>query len=98
MDGNRRIVERLRKCYEMLGEKDNFDEYVSKGGHDYRPDLRLAIFSFFNKHLKGDTAKVDDADFPKIDGKDLRVFPRTRTCRRTRSTRRPTRRSCRWRR
>jgi hypothetical protein len=65
----------MRKCYDLLGEKDDFDDYVSKGGHDYRPDLRLAIFGFFHKHLKRDDAKIEDADFPKIEGKDLRVFP-----------------------
>ncbi len=75
MDGNRRIIARLRTCYDMLGAKGNVDDYVSKGGHDYRPDLRIAIFSFLNKHLKGDAGAVKDADFPKIDGKDLRVFP-----------------------
>jgi pimeloyl-ACP methyl ester carboxylesterase len=51
------------------------DEYVSKGGHAYRPDLRIAIYRFINKHLKGDTGEVKDADFPKIEGKELRVFP-----------------------
>jgi dienelactone hydrolase len=75
MDGNRRIIARLRQCYEMLGAKDRVDEYVSKGGHDYRPDLRVAIFGFINKHLKGDDGPVKDADFPKIEGKELRVFP-----------------------
>ncbi|HJZ58188.1 MAG TPA: prolyl oligopeptidase family serine peptidase, partial [Gemmataceae bacterium] len=75
MDGNRRIIARLRQCYEMLGAKDKVDEYVSKGNHDYRPDLRVAIFGFINKHLKGDDGPVKDADFPKIEGKDLRVFP-----------------------
>jgi dienelactone hydrolase len=75
MDGNRRIIERLRKCYTMLGKPENVDEYVSKGGHDYRPDLRVAIFGFLNKHLKNDAGPVKDANFPKIDGKDLRVFP-----------------------
>lgn len=75
MDGNRRIIERLRKCYDMLGKKENVDEYVSKGSHDYRPDLRIAIFSFLNKHLKNDTGPIKDTDFAKIEGKDLRVFP-----------------------
>ena len=75
MSGNRRIAERMRKCYAMLGKKDNFADYVSKGGHDYRPDLRLAIFGFFHKHLKEDDSKIKDADFEKIGGKDLRVFP-----------------------
>jgi dienelactone hydrolase len=81
MDGNRRVIERLRNAYELLGKKENVEEYVSKGGHAYRPDLRVAIFSFFEKHMKlpapGDEGppKAKDADFPKIDGKDLRVFP-----------------------
>ncbi len=75
MSGNRRIAERMRKCYDLLGAKEKFDDYVSKGGHDYRPDLRLAIFNFFQKHLLGSDAAIKDADFPKIEGKDLRVFP-----------------------
>jgi hypothetical protein len=75
MTGNRRIAKRMRECYELLGAKDNFDDYVSKGGHAYRPDLRLAIFGFFHKHLLGSDAAIKDADFPKIEGKDLRVFP-----------------------
>jgi dienelactone hydrolase len=75
MDGNRRIIGRLRRCYEMHGAKDKVDEYVSAGGHDYRPDLRKAVFAFFHKHLKNDAAPVADAVFPKIEGKELRVFP-----------------------
>lgn len=75
MSGNKRIIERLRKCYDLFGAKTQVDEYVSKGGHDYRPDLRLAIFDFFHKHLKGDKAKVDDAKFEPIEGKLLRAFP-----------------------
>lgn len=74
MDGNRRIIERLRQCYAMLNAKDMVDDYVSNGNHDYRPDLRVAIFAFFNKHLAKTNNPVKDADFPKIDGKDLRVF------------------------
>src|SRR5262249_47243858 len=51
------------------------DEHVSEGGHDYRPDLRVAIFSFINKHLKGDKGEVKDADDKPLPGKELRVFP-----------------------
>ncbi len=76
MDGNRRIIDRLRTLYKMYGEPDLVDDYVSKGGHAYRPDLRVAIFQFINKHLKGDTTTpVKDADFKPIEGKLLRVFP-----------------------
>lgn len=75
MDGNRRIMARLRDCYKLLGAADLVDEYVSVGGHDYRPDLRIAIFKFLNKHLKNDTDPVKDADFKPLEGKELRVFP-----------------------
>ena len=75
MSGNKRIIERLRACYDLLGAKDKVDEYVSKGGHAYRPDLRVAVFQFFHTHLKGDKGAVKDADFPAIDGKELRAFP-----------------------
>jgi cephalosporin-C deacetylase-like acetyl esterase len=74
MDGNRRIIERLRKAYKMYDKLDLVDEYVSKGGHAYRPDLRVAIFSFINKHLKGDASPVQDVDWKDLPGKDLRVF------------------------
>lgn len=75
MDGNRRIFATLQKLYRMYDRERFVQEYVSKGGHDYRPDLRLAIFDFFNQHLKGVRTEIKDADFPKIDGPALRVFP-----------------------
>src|SRR5713226_23439 len=74
MDGNRRIIARLRQVYKMYDKPDLADEFVSKGGHDYRPDLRIAVFKWMNKHLKNDTGPVKDADFKPLPGKDLRVF------------------------
>jgi dienelactone hydrolase len=74
MDGNRRIIARLRKLYQMYGKPDLVDDYVSHGGHDYRPDLRVAIFKWINKHVKGDTGPVKDAEFKPFPGKELRVF------------------------
>jgi dienelactone hydrolase len=75
MDGNRRIIERLRQLYRMYDKPDLVEEYVSKGDHAYRADLRVAIFQFINKHLKGDNGAVKDADFKELPGKELRVFP-----------------------
>jgi hypothetical protein len=78
MDGNKRIIERLRKLYAMYGKPELVDDYVSHGGHDYRPDLRIAIFQWINKHLKNDPGPVKDADFKPIPGKELRVFAEDR--------------------
>jgi cephalosporin-C deacetylase-like acetyl esterase len=75
MSGNRRIIDRLRKLYKLYDKLDLVDDHVSKGGHDYRPDLRMAIFRWMNKHLKNDTGPVKDADFKPLPGKELRVFP-----------------------
>jgi hypothetical protein len=75
MDGNRRIRERLRGLYKLYGVPDLVDEYVSRGGHDDRPDLRVAAFRFFNRHLKKDQSPVEVPEFKPFPGRVLRVFP-----------------------
>src|SRR5262249_55884377 len=75
MAPTRRIAARLRQLYQMYGKPELFDDYVSKGGHDYRPDLRIAIFKWINKHIKNDTGPVKDADFKPFPNEQLRVFP-----------------------
>lgn len=78
MDGNRRIIARLRQAYQLYGKPNLIDEYVSTGGHDYRPDLRKAVFRFLNRHLKNDAGPVTDATDKELPGKQLRVFPEDR--------------------
>ncbi len=75
MDGNRRIIDRLRQAYKLYDKPGLVDDYVSKGGHAYRPDLRGAVFQWINKHLKNDARPVEDAKFDALPGADLRVFP-----------------------
>lgn len=77
MDANRRVMAKLRKIYGMYGADKAVQEHVSPGGHDYRPDLRKAIFHFFNVHLKRmPTAVVEDsAKYTPLKGRELRVFP-----------------------
>jgi cephalosporin-C deacetylase-like acetyl esterase len=75
MDGNRRIIARLRKLYKMYGKPDLVDEYVSHGGHAYRPDLRLAVYKWLNKYVKGDTGPVQDTRYKLVPPRQLRVFP-----------------------
>ena len=75
MDGNRRIIAKLRQCYEMLGVKDRLEEVVTTGKHEDTPELRTPVFRFFNQHLRNKPAPVLDGEFTKIDAKTLRVFP-----------------------
>ena len=75
MDGNRRIIDRLRRLYKMYDKPDLVDDYVSTGGHAYRPDLRVAVFRWIDKHLNPAAGPVKDVDFAPIPAADLRVFP-----------------------
>jgi dienelactone hydrolase len=75
MDGNRRVAAKLRMVYDMYDKSNQFEEYVSSGGHAYRPDLRVAVFSFLNKHLNNGAGKVEDVVYTPLPGKQLRVFP-----------------------
>ena len=75
MDGNRRIIERLRKLYGWYDKPELVDEYVSHGGHEDRPDLRVAACQWINKHLRGDTTPAGDVDAAPLPGPELRVFP-----------------------
>ncbi|HKI35504.1 MAG TPA: prolyl oligopeptidase family serine peptidase [Gemmataceae bacterium] len=75
MDGNRRVIAKLRQVYKMYDKPDLVDEYISKGGHDDRADLRVAAFQWMNKHLKNDTAPVKYEAFKQLPGKELRAFP-----------------------
>ena len=74
MDGNRRIIARLRQVYKLYDKPDLVDEYVSKGGHDYRPDLRVAVFQWINKHLKNDATPVKDVEPAVFKDAELRIF------------------------
>jgi cephalosporin-C deacetylase-like acetyl esterase len=75
MDGNRRIIARLRQLYQMYDKPELVDEYISKGGHEDRPDLRVAAFQWMNKHLKHDASEVKHVETKPLPGKELRVFP-----------------------
>jgi len=77
MDANRRIYKKLQTIYGMYGVEKTVGEYVSAGGHDYRPDLRKAIFHFFNLHLKRQPTPLveDSAKYTPLEGRKLRVFP-----------------------
>ena len=74
MDGNGRVIERLRRLYAMYDRPDLVDAYVSKGGHGDRADLRVAAFQWFDEHLKHEMGAVGEVEFKQAPGKELRVF------------------------
>jgi hypothetical protein len=57
----RDVAHRIRHQYAALGMADDFDLVEDLTPHGYTPKLRQAIFTWFNKHLKGDPTPVTDA-------------------------------------
>ncbi|MCA9129499.1 MAG: acetylxylan esterase [Planctomycetales bacterium] len=58
--GYRNVAERIGRQYRAIGTDENFSLVEDGTPHGYTPKLRLAIFAWFNKHLKGDTAPVQE--------------------------------------
>lgn len=77
MPANERIRDRLADLYRWYEKKpgDLFDVGITPGGHNDNVELRLMAYRWINKHLKDDNGEVSEQPLPKIDGKDLRVFP-----------------------
>jgi dienelactone hydrolase len=76
MDANERISARLERLYSLFGAGDQFDAVVSVGGHDYRGDIRKAVYRFMNTHLKSDARSIEDSEVDLVTGERGReVYP-----------------------
>jgi cephalosporin-C deacetylase-like acetyl esterase len=77
MPANERIRDRLADLYRWYEKKpgDLFDVGVTPGGHNDNVELRLMAYRWINKHLTNDNGEVNEPPLPKLEGKDLRVFP-----------------------
>lgn len=72
----RDLFHKARHLYRLFDREDNIalTEAVTK--HGYSPHNRLAIFSWFNKHLKGNNIpETEDFDNVTLPDSQLLVFP-----------------------
>jgi cephalosporin-C deacetylase-like acetyl esterase len=74
--GYRRMTDKIKKLYDLLGQKDKFALLETKGGHTDTPELRKGAFQWFNRWLKNDTGAISDDKKTKWEPKDLKVFDR----------------------
>lgn len=58
--GYRDVAHRIRHQYAALESPGTFDLVEDLTPHGYTPKLRQAIFTWFNRHLKGDATPVAD--------------------------------------
>jgi cephalosporin-C deacetylase-like acetyl esterase len=84
MPGNDRQRRRLEAFYDLFKPKPEpnqprpktlFDIGVTPGGHSDNLELRLMAYRWINWQLKDTNADVHEPPLPKLEGKELRVFP-----------------------
>ena len=74
LDGVQRVHEQVRDVYEALGVEEDLGLAITVGGHEDTQQLRVPVFSWFNRHLKGEDPLIDQPAEPLLDEADLRVF------------------------
>ncbi len=72
----RDLVHRVRLLYRLYGCEDNLGLVEDVAPHGYTPKTRLAIFNWFEKHLKGsDKSVAEDIREEQEKDDDLAVYP-----------------------
>ncbi len=73
--GYRRLAEKTRHIYGLLGAADKFALLETKGPHMDTPELRAGAFQWLNRWLKNDNAEVKDpTPATKFEPAQLKVF------------------------
>ncbi|MBI2301342.1 MAG: acetylxylan esterase [Armatimonadetes bacterium] len=71
---NRELLLRVRRLYRRLGIEDRFDVVEDIGPHGYTAKHRLALFSWFERHLKDAGQAIDDLVDEREPVETLQVF------------------------
>ncbi|MFO0877184.1 MAG: prolyl oligopeptidase family serine peptidase [Gemmataceae bacterium] len=74
--GYRRMADRIKRLYDLLGASDRFALLETRGPHKDTPELRAGAFRWMNRWLKADLTPPVDPDRQKIDPRALKVFDR----------------------
>jgi dienelactone hydrolase len=70
------VMDRVARVYALLGQPQNVSLAWDASTHGYTPATRRAIFSWFDRHLKGSLEPAaDDIDSEDIDDAELAVYP-----------------------
>lgn len=74
--GYRRLADKVRKVYDLLGASDRFVVAETAGPHKDTPELRQAEYRWMNRWLKGETGEVSEREVPRLTPQQLKVFDR----------------------
>ncbi len=74
LDGVQRVHAEVREVYRALGAEEELALVITPGVHRDTQPLRVPVFSWFNRHLKGDESLIERPAVPFFEDSELRVF------------------------
>jgi dienelactone hydrolase len=74
LDGVLRIYNKTRPIYNLYDAAGELGLQISPGPHQDTQELQMAVFKFFDKHLRGEARVIDRAARPQFEPEELRVF------------------------
>ena len=77
LDGVHRVFQNTRRIYQLHQAKDKLGLVIIPGGHYDTQPLRVPVFDWFNKHLKGDQTPITMAAEKLFTPQELKVLKST---------------------
>lgn len=74
LDGVTRLHAKVAKLYKLYGVPNKLGLQISEGGHNDIPELQLAAFRWFNRHLKNEDPPIESAAKKVLQPEQLQVF------------------------
>ena len=72
--GYRRLADKVRRLYALLGASEKFALLETKGPHKDTPELRLGAYRWMNRWLTGNNAEVTEPERPRLTPAQLKVL------------------------
>ena len=74
LDGVVRLRDKVRRVYDLLGAGDKCGLVITPGGHKDTQELQVPVLRWFNQHLKGEEALIENAAVKLFSPQQLKVF------------------------
>jgi hypothetical protein len=74
--GYRRLADKVRRIYDLLGAGDQFALLETAGPHKDTPELRLGAYRWMNRWLKKEPGEVTEEERPRLPPQQLKVLER----------------------
>ncbi len=74
LDGVTRLHAKVERIYKLHGKPENLGLVITPGGHSDSQELRIPVFNWFNKHLKGDGGPITTLATKEFSPQQLMVY------------------------